>query len=159
MSDPIEPGERRPRAGQLDRAPGERYVAEDGHAPPDGGSAARAVAWGAAAAVAGTAVLVALAAVLALSVGLVVVAAAVGRATGLALRAGAGASFERPGRRGSAAAALSVGAVAVAQVLIWVYARSEGGALGIVEYLAQTYGALVPLELAVAAIVAAWTAR
>jgi hypothetical protein len=159
MSEPIEPGDRPPAASRLARVPGERYVDEDEAAPPDRGSSARALAWGVAAAVAGALVLVALAAALALSLGLLVVAAAVGRVTGLALRAGAGATFERGGRWGPVAAVLAVVAVAVAQLLIWLYARSEGGALGLVDYLGETYGPLVPLELAVAAVVGWWTAR
>ncbi|MFL5679834.1 MAG: hypothetical protein ACJ77B_04470 [Chloroflexota bacterium] len=158
MSDPLEPGDRPPAGRRLDRAPGERYVGEDEAAPPDRGSPARALAWGVAAAVAGSLVLVALAAALALSVGLVVVAAAVGWVTGLGLRGGAGATFER-GRWGAVAAVLALVAVAVAQVLTWIYARSEGGALGLVDYLAETYGPLVPLELALAAVVGWWTAR
>src|SRR3954447_16241070 len=159
VSHPIEPGDRRPAAPPLDRAPGERFVADDAAAPPDRGSRTRALAWGAGAAIAGGLVLVALATALAVSVGLVVVAAAVGRVTGLAVRAGAGATYQRAGRSGSVAAALALAAVAVAQLVIWAHARSEGGALGVIDYLAETYGPLVPLQLLAAAIVSWWSGR
>jgi hypothetical protein len=62
-------------------------------------------------------------------------------------------------RRAGAALALTLGAVALAQLGIWLYARWEGGALGIVDYLAQAFGPLVPLQFAVAGVVAWWTAR
>ena len=49
--------------------------------------------------------------------------------------------------------------VLVAQIGIWLYARAEGGALGLVDYLAQTFGPLVPLQFAIAALVAWWSTR
>jgi len=55
--------------------------------------------------------------------------------------------------------AVTLGAVALAQLGIWLYARSEGGALGLVDYLSQTFGPLVPLQFVVAGAVAWWTAR
>jgi uncharacterized protein (DUF2062 family) len=49
--------------------------------------------------------------------------------------------------------------VAIAQIGIWLFARAEGGALGLVDYLGQTFGPLVPLQFAIAALVAWWSAR
>jgi hypothetical protein len=172
--DTPEPGERRPSGtgdgtsaaprGRLDRPPGDRF----GPQPPAGddddraarsdsrASAARGVAFAGGVAAAGAAVLTLLAGVFAVSVGLVIVAAVIGRFVGLALRAGARSTVTSR-RRAMTSAALSVVAVVVAQVAIWAYARSEGGALSLPDYLGQTFGWLVPLQL-IAAGVAAWFA-
>ena len=45
--------------------------------------------------------------------------------------------------------------VALGQAGLWQYARTEGGVLAPLDYLAEVYGPLVPLQL-VAAAVAAW---
>jgi hypothetical protein len=37
---------------------------------------------------------------------------------------------------------------------IWLYAGLEGGALGLIDYLAEVQGILVPVELAAAGILA-----
>ena len=103
--------------------------------------------------VAGSAIIVVLGGVLALSAGLVVVAGAIGWLIGGTLRGGV------IGPRAAIAVALAVESVLVGQVGLWLFARSEGGALGLVDYLAQTWGWIVVAETAAAALTAWWTAR
>jgi len=101
------------------------------------------------------------------TVGFLFVAAAMGAGIGLTLAglAVAGPSDEGAGptpipraavRR--AALLLAVGAVVLAAMATWLFARSEGGALGIVDYLWSTFGLLVPAEVGLAAVAAAWGA-
>jgi hypothetical protein len=94
--------------------------------------------------------------VLAVSAGLLVVAGVTGWAVAAALRAGAGPHLDRA-RLGRPALVLATLAVAVGQLGLWLYARSEGGVLGPVDYLAETFGFLVPLQFVVAWVVA-WAA-
>ncbi len=49
--------------------------------------------------------------------------------------------------------------VTIGQVGLWLYARTEGGVLPLIDYLGLTFGALVPLQLLLAAGVAWWRAR
>lgn len=51
---------------------------------------------------------------------------------------------------------LAVGAVVAGAVATWLFAQGEGGTLGLLDYLWATTGLLVPAEIAVAAIAAAW---
>jgi hypothetical protein len=149
------PGERR-----LAHPPSDRYevaepapVAEDPSATP-----ARRYALGLVVAVAGAGAITAFGGILAVSSGLIVVAAATGWAIAVAIRAGAGSRLAA-GRRVRLAIGLALVAVALGQVGLWVYARSEGGVLGPLDYLAEVFGFLVPVEF-VAAWIAAWvTAR
>jgi hypothetical protein len=83
---------------------------------------------------------------LSITVGLIAVAAVVGWAIG---------SFVQP--RVLLAVAVAVASVAVGLVGIWIFARSEGGVLDLVTYLAEVHGPLVVAELAAAAI-AGWLA-
>lgn len=152
-----------------DRIPGERRLA---HPPSDryrdieppaavedpGASPVRGIAFGVVAAVAGAAAITVLGGVLAVSSGLIVAAGATGWAVGIALRAGAGARLAS-GRRARLAVGLALLAVLLGQVGLWAYARTEGGVLGPLDYLAETFGLLVPLELLAAWIVAWATAR
>jgi hypothetical protein len=125
---------------------------------PIGASPARGIALAVAVGVVGAILATLLEGVLALTLGLLVVAALIGRFVALALRAGAGETI--PARRRLAVTlAVTIGALALAQLGIWLYARSEGGALGVIDYLAQTFGPLVALEFVVAGAVAWWTAR
>jgi uncharacterized membrane protein YidH (DUF202 family) len=153
-----EPGER-PTRTRLDRPPGERYdqPVQAGEAPSAAGPA-RGVAWAAIVAVAGAAFVVALGGPLAVSLGLVVVAFLIGRFVALAMRAGTGTTIT-PGRRAATAVTVAILGILLGQVGIWLYARSEGGVLGLVDYLGQTFGWLVPAQLLVGAAVAWWTAR
>lgn len=163
-SDPRTPGERR-----LARPPSDRYrtpaTAADGGpvgAPTDrAGSPARAVAYGAIAALGGAVAIVVLGGVLAISAGLLVVAVTAGYAVGVATKAGAGGSGD-PARRRTwrwTAVGLAVAGVLVGQLGLWLFARTEGGVLTLPDYLAQTFGALVPLQVLLAGVAAWWTAR
>ena len=155
-SDPApDPGERR-----LSRPPSDRYRPAEPEAP--GSSAARSPIRGIAFAlviVFGLAVAITvLGGSGLLSAGLVVVAGAGGWAIAIALRMGAGATIPRP-RRTWLAVALALAAVALGQVGLWLFARTEGGVLPLVDYLAQVFGPLVPLQAVAATILAGWTAR
>ena len=57
----------------------------------------------------------------------------------------------------AAAIAIAVGAVLLGQLGLWQYARVEGGVLPLLDYLMQVFGLLVPLQFAVATVVA-WVA-
>lgn len=101
------------------------------------------------------------------TVGLLFIAAAMGAGVGLTL---AGLALAAPSNDGAgqaplrratvrqAALLLAVGAVALAAIATWLFARSEGGALGILDYLWSTFGLLVPAEVVLAAIGASWGA-
>lgn len=91
--------------------------------------------------------------VMAVSAGLVVVAGATGWAVSVGLRAGAGRRLAA-GRRVRLALGLTLVSVALGQLGLWLYGLTEGGVLGPFDYLAQTFGLLVPLELLAAWIVA-----
>jgi hypothetical protein len=54
---------------------------------------------------------------------------------------------------------IAVGGVILGQLGIWLIARSEGGVLGFTDYLGDVFGALVPIELGLAAVIAWLTAR
>lgn len=158
---PLDGGERR-----LARPPSERY----GTAVPDAVPAAepssaveqaspvRGIAFGAAPAIVGAAAIVVLGGVFAISAGLLVVAVAIGYAVGLAIVAGAAGTLSGPGRPAIAAVLAGVG-ILLGQVGLWLYARIEGGVLPLIDYLGQTFGVLVPLELLLAVGVAWWRAR
>ena len=148
MATPQEPGER-PNRTRLDRPPGARYdqpaQAGDDAAPERPFSG---IAWTAVIAIVGAAAIVALGGPLAVSLGLVVVAFLIGRLVGLALRA-----------RWPAAVTITLLGILVGQLGIWLYARSEGGVLGLVDYLGQAFGWLVVAQLVIGAAVAWWTSR
>jgi hypothetical protein len=158
-----------PTPDQPPRIPGERRLA---HPPSDryrqpeiepamadpAATPARGSILGAAAALAGAAVITLLGGVLAISSGLVVVAGATGWAVAVVVRLGAGTSLGRS-RRIRLAVGLAIAGVIAGQLGLWAYARSEGGVLGPFDYLAEVFGPLVPLELLVAWIVAWATAR
>jgi hypothetical protein len=81
--------------------------------------------------------------------GLIVVAFFLGRLTAIGMTVGAGRSVSTA-RRMAASIAISLLAVLVAQLALWAWGRAEGGTLGPVDFLAQTYGVLVLLELLLA---------
>ena len=93
--------------------------------------------------------------VLGLASGLLFVAGVAGALIGLVA---AGSARPRPWIRrfalGLAAAMVLVGAVGA-----WLAAAAEGGTLGLFDYLWATTGLLVPFELAVALLAAAWGSR
>jgi hypothetical protein len=153
---PPQPGERR-----LDRPPSDRYLPPPDQVDEDdvpSGSLGRALGAAALVEVAGVVAIVVLGGVLAFSAGLLVVAAVLGRAIGLVLAA---LGFEAlvPPRRTWLAVALAVGGVLIGQLGLWWYAGTEGGVLGPVDYLVETYGVLVPLQVVIAAGFAWWAAR
>ncbi|HEX5148304.1 MAG TPA: hypothetical protein VFW02_04435 [Candidatus Limnocylindrales bacterium] len=169
MTDPT-PDPPRPEPGtEPPRIPGERRLA---HPPSDryrevepppavedpAASPARGVAVGIVAAIAGAAAITLLGGLLAMTSGLLVAAGATGWAVGIALRAGATGRLPA-GRRAQLAVILAVLAVVLGQIGLWAYARSEGGVLDPVGYLAEVFGWLVPLELLAAGVVAWATAR
>jgi hypothetical protein len=116
------------------------------------------VALAVAAALVGAGALIVLGGVLAVSAGLIVVAGAAGWAVAVALRAGAGTRLARP-QRVPLAVALAVASVALGQLGLWAYGRSEGGVLEPLDYLAQVFGAVVILEVLAAGVVAWVSAR
>jgi len=154
MSEGPEPGERR-----LDRPPSDRYIAPEEDRPEAAsGSLARAVAYGAIAALGGALLTVLLGGVVALSAGLLVVWAAAGNVIGMVTKLGAGAAVPTSGRA-FLAVALALLGVAFGQWGLWWYAGTEGGVLPLVDYLTTTFGVLVPLQALLAAGFAWWGAR
>ncbi|HEV8488168.1 MAG TPA: hypothetical protein VGQ58_00095 [Candidatus Limnocylindrales bacterium] len=169
MDETPQPGDRRPadnqgRGGEsprrLERPPGERYAAPGpgGAEPGPAIAPVRGILLAAGVGLIGSAASIVLVAVASVSAGLLVVAAVTGLFVGEALRAGAGATLT-PGLRRGLAVSTALESVLAAQIGIWLYARAEGGALGLVDYLAEAFGPLVPLQLAIAALVAWWSAR
>lgn len=151
-------GERR-----LARPPSERFAREDQPPtetpePAQRASAARGVAFGAAVAIIGAAIIVLLGGPMAISAGLLVAAAVLGYGVGLATVVGAADTISG-GSRPWIAASLAGAGTLLGQVGLWLYAQAVGGVLPPVDYLGQTFGALVPLELILAAAVAWWRAR
>lgn len=113
-------------------------------------------------AVVGGAALVAVGAVFASTVGLLFTSAVTGAGLGLVLaRAAVPPGDPRAIPRGKVvwiAIALAISAVVVAGVATWLYARQEGGTLGLLDYLFTTFGPFVPGEVFVAAAAAWWGA-
>lgn len=152
---PPSPGERR-----LERPPSDRYLDTTTAATPTtpAGSAGRALAAGFLAGLVGIAATIVLGGVLGVTTGLLVVAGATGWGVALATVAGGGRAL-RPGVRRWLAVALAIDAVVLGQLGLWLYARAEGGVLPPLDYLAQTFGLLVPLQAVVAVGIAWWAAR
>lgn len=121
-------------------------------------STARAMAYAVSAALIGTGATVVLGGVLAVSAGLLVVAGATGWGVAVALRAGGPQRIDG-GRRVRLAVLLTTAGVILGQLGLWLFARYEGGVLGPLDYLAETFGLLVPLQLAIAWLLAGTTAR
>jgi asparagine N-glycosylation enzyme membrane subunit Stt3 len=145
-----EPGERR-----LARPPSDRYSSTASE-PGEGssvGSPARGMLFGDLVAVMGAAAITLAGGLVTITAGLLVVAAVVGWAVAVAVAYGAGASL-----RGRARAWISVLtaliSVGLGQVGLWLLARGEGGVLPLIDYLGETFGILVPLQLAIAGLVA-----
>jgi hypothetical protein len=154
MSDRPTPGERR-----LDQPPSARYARTDEATPPAPvGSLGRAVAFGVLAGLGGALLTVLLGGVVALSAGLLVVAASAGYLVGALTRIGGGTRVATTVRT-SLALILALAGFALGQLGLWWYAGTEGGVLPLVEYLATTFGFLVPIEALLAAGFAWWGAR
>ena len=159
-----------PVARRLAEAPSARY-AQDGHRGGEPGAGRRAssrpVVQAIVISAVGAGLLFLLGGLLSTTVGLLFIAAAMGAGVGLTL-AGRAVAEPSNGAAGQAltpraavrraAILLASGAVVLAAIATWLFARSEGGVLGIVDYLWSTFGLLVPAEVALAAIGAAWGA-
>ncbi len=126
--------------------------------PIHDGSITRAVGFGLVAAAFSGAIFFVFAGPLSFTAGLVVIAIALGRVVGLSVRGGAGTAIDTDARVGISLALTFVG-LAAGLTATWLWALGQGGDLPIQEFLAQTYGLLVPLELVAAAGVAWYSAR
>jgi hypothetical protein len=154
---PSTPGERR-----LARPPSDRYRAGEARlaapTPDANASLARGAAISTVIAIGGAVAIVVLGGVFAITAGLVAVAGGTGWAIAAGLGFGAGHRLARR-RRVIAALALAIGAVAAGQLGLWQFARTEGGVLSPVDYLAEVFGPLVPLEFGAAALLSWLAAR
>lgn len=164
-STPDETAPTTPSAGErrLARPPSDRYRAAEARAAAvDIADPAASIARGAAVAlvvaVLGALAIVFVGGVLTLTTGLLVVAGATGWGVAVALQVGAGAHLSSR-RRVTLAISLTIAAIALGQLGLWQYARTEGGVLPPLEFLGEVYGPLVLLELAAAAVVAWLAAR
>jgi hypothetical protein len=156
VTDEPTPGERR-----LSRPPSDRYRLAEAHPSPGQDPAAsrvRGIAFAAVAGLVGAGAITVLGGVLAVSAGLLVAAAATSWAVATGLRIGAGGRVTR-GDRVRLVLTLVLAAIALGQAGLWLYARWEGGVLSPLDYLWEVFGFLVPLEFAVAALVAWIAAR
>ena len=151
-------GERR-----LARPPSDRYrsaapaaSAVDGDQAEARGSLGRAIAFGALTGLVLAAAITVLGGILLITAGLIAVAGLGGWAIAVAVRAG-GLDAVAPSRRRALAVGLAAAAVLAGQLGLWLFARYEGGVLGPVDYLAETFELLVPLQF-LFATAAAWLA-
>jgi hypothetical protein len=154
-----QPGDRptgQPRA--LDEAPSQRYVRAarpgpgadpEAIGPLGRPGSTRAALIGGLVALFHVGVLVLFGVVFTFTAGLIVVAVFLGRLTAVGVVAGDGGRSS-PALRRWLAVGLSLAAVTLAQVGLWLWAGVEGGTLGMVDYLSQTYGPLVPLQFLLA---------
>jgi hypothetical protein len=152
------PEERHPGERRLERPPSERYLAADPGGPSSGGSPTRGLAWGATTAVLGAIAITVAGGLLTFTAGLLVIAAVIGWATAVAVASGGGPDLT-PRTRMALATTLAVAGIALGQVGLWLLGREEGGVLSLGEYLAETFGILVPIELAIAGLTAWWRSR
>jgi hypothetical protein len=147
------PGERR-----LASPPSDRYRTEPAPAASEdrGGSFGRALAFGALTSIGLAAAIAVFGGIVLVTAGLIALAALGGWAIAIAVRAGSAGTVAAE-RRAVMAAVLAALAVIGGQLGLWLFARYEGGVLGPIDYLAETFGLLVPIELAFASV-AAWLA-
>lgn len=152
------PGERHPGERRLERAPSERYLAPASDEPPAVGSPTRGLAWGAVTAVLGAFAITVAGGLVTITAGLLVIAAVIGWATAVAVESGGGPDLA-PRTRTALATTLALAGTALGQVGLWLLGREEGGVLPLFDYLAETFGILVPIELAIAGFTAWWRSR
>jgi hypothetical protein len=169
-SEPGEPRDPRSRGSGrvLDEPPSARYTRAglpgDGRADGrgDGESPIRPLAEAGIVAAVGAALLFLVGAIVASTAGLVFVSGVMGAAIGLLLSQATVSDVGTPAltRRAATwlAIAIAIAAVVVAAIATWLYARGEGGTLGPLDYLLQTFGPFVPGELLIATLGAAWGA-
>jgi hypothetical protein len=155
---PPTPGERR-----LAHPPSDRYrAAEDAAAARTSVvrpvSANRGVAFAAVAMVVGAVAIVVVAGVLTFTGALLVLAGLIGWSISATFWYGAGVAVARPTRL-LVPVVFAIGAVVLGQIGLWLYAQTEGGVLPLIDYLGEVFGWLVPLQLVIAPLGAALTAR
>ena len=92
-----------------------------------------------------------------ITAGLIVVAGAIGFGRRRSRSSSGPAATSSRGRRIGLAVGLTLASVALGQVGLWLYARTEGGVLPLVDYLGEVFGPLVIVEFVVGAVVA-WVA-
>jgi hypothetical protein len=149
------PGERR-----LARPPSDRYraaVAEPA-VTLSAGSLVRALLVADVVALVGAVAITLAGGLLTFTAGLLVVAGVVGWAVAVAVAYGAGVKLSVRTRAAVSVVTALVG-VGLGQVGLWLLARGEGGVLPLIDYLGETFGILVPLQLAIAGLVAWWRSR
>jgi hypothetical protein len=164
----IEPGERPPDPAsrsqrQLERPPGERYATRRGGEGADRAGSLGPVLRAALAALLGSLALYAVGGLIASTGGLLFVAGVTGAIVGLLLARAAvpadGGPPALPRRQVTRLAiGLSLAAIAVASVAIWLHAVGEGGTLGFVDYQLETFGPFILGEVVIAVLAAAWGA-
>jgi hypothetical protein len=150
------PGERR-----LERPPSDRYrptPPEPEPGPAGTGSLGRAIAFGVAAAIGGAVAITIAGGLLAITAGLLVIAGVVGWFVAASVATGARGAVARSTIRWLAVV-LTVTGVALGQVGLWLLGREEGGVLSLIDYLAEVFGFLVPLQFGIAALIAWWQTR
>jgi hypothetical protein len=140
------PGDRSPnRPAQLDRPPSDRYAPLP--IPEVAGLRTRADrALGVA--LAGSAVIVLLGGPLSMTAGLLAVSVVIGLIVGGILR-----------QPTLLAVGIAIGAIVLGLVGVWLFARSEGGVLDPLTYLAEVQGPLAPIQLLLAALAAVVSSR
>jgi hypothetical protein len=145
-----EPGDRRP-ARLLDAPPSHRYTRMPGTdaEADDQPSELRGIVLAILVAAFCGLILVVLGGAFDFTAGLIVVAFFLGRLTATAMKLGAGSTISGA-RILAASVGIALAGVVLAQLGLWVWARWEGGSLDPVDFLAQTYGVLVILELLLA---------
>lgn len=134
----------------------------DSQASGGGGALAGPVIRAVLVAAVGSLLLTIVGSILASTGGLLFVAGVMGAALGLVLsRAAVPSGVAAPVPRRTVAwiaIGLSVAAIAVSAFATWVYARGEGGTLGLLDYLLATFGPFVPAEAVIASVTAWWGA-
>jgi hypothetical protein len=150
------PGERRPER-QLERPPSDRYRDDAEPRPADEAPTAgpRGIVGAIVAALVGAIAIAVGGGLMTITAGLLVIAAVLGWVVAALVSLDADPAAGRRGRR-TTATIVGLAGVALGQVGLWIIAREEGGTLGPIDYLAEVFGVLVPLEFALAGGIAWW---
>jgi hypothetical protein len=163
------PSANRPRPRPLSEPPSARFVrrpAEPGAGRVDGGGSRSAfrgpVARAGLVAVVGAILIVGVGGILAYPFGLPFIAGGMGVVIGLlTARAAVPDDGAPPAPRRTVlrvAMALALGGIVLGDLGLWLFAHSEGGVLGPIDYLWTTFGLFVPGVALVAAVTAWWGA-
>jgi hypothetical protein len=140
------PGDRSPnRPTPLDRPPSDRYAPLP---EPEAASLRTQIGRALGVALAGAAIVVVLGGPLSMTAGLLAVSVVVGLIVGAILRS-----------QTLLAVAIAVGSVVVGLLGVWLFARSEGGVLGPLDYFGEVQGPLAPIQLLFAALAAVVSSR